>query len=801
MSPLELYGCAALICVAAAVVGWGVLAAAGWRRWSWLAPALGLAVLSILGGTTIYLPGEGIATTIALVAAVAAGTVLWIRRPPGDVPMARSALVVAVLVVLAAWLPFAAGGGFEILGTYVNNDLAFHIYDVEWVRSGAGIEPDHIADGYPLGPHGIVLATSAVTTAGLPAAWTGYLIAVAVLTALASLTLLSGLSPVARTIAALLVGMSYLGASFYVQSAFKETTMALVALGFALALREAVGEGTPQTRPAARLAARAVPPAAFAAASLVVYSGPGLAWPGGTLALWAAVAAWSNRESLRTTLSRRRWLVPSVAVGLFLGATAAALVAWERAADLIGGKDLTGETAVANLFSAIPPYEVLGIGLSNDYRIFAPNDAFASILALLGAVAVGLGVLRLARRRELVLLAALGAAAIAYLVGRYSIGPYAGSKGLAVAAPLVMLTAFVGLAPGPDDRDPWARRGRAALLLAFTALALFSSYLALAGARLDHDDHFEQLAELRPQVEGERVLFLGSDEYAAFALRGASVVSPEATTLGLYVPQDRPAAPRTGERLDFDSVSSAILDSVDYVVTTRSRFASEPPPQFRRVDSTDSFELWQRTGPVTPTQTLREGELPGNFLDCGTEEGREISRLPGFAEVVKAAVIVPFGTPVAADTPGAPMWLKEDADGAIGELPAEASDDRLTRELQLPAGRWELSIQYHSLEPLVVDAPGLLRTELPPNSARLGPYWPLGTVDLDHGVKVPVTVNVVERPFLRRLLGGPPPFRLGPEALVGIMAAVPAGRNRERVPLSEACGRLVDWYVIDEGEK
>ena len=65
-------------------------------------------------------------------------------------------LPVAALTALAASLPFVAGGGLDVMGSYVNNDLAFHLYNAEWLRSHEGIEPQQIADGYPIGPHGLV---------------------------------------------------------------------------------------------------------------------------------------------------------------------------------------------------------------------------------------------------------------------------------------------------------------------------------------------------------------------------------------------------------------------------------------------------------------------------------------------------------------------------------------------------------------------------------------------------------------------------------------------------------------------
>jgi len=120
----------------------------------------------------------------------------------------------------------------------------------------------------------------------------------------------------------------------------------------------------------------------------------------------------------------------------------------------------------------------------------------------------------------------------------------------------------------------------------------------------------------------------------------------------------------------------------------------------------------------------------------------------------------------------------------------------VTAPLQLPAGRWEISLQYHSLEPVIVDAPGLLHTELPPNSSRVGPYWPAGTIELDEPATVEVTVVPQARTGLRGKLTlerG----RTGPETILGTLSAMP-DEEPESVPLSQACGRFVDYYELGE---
>jgi hypothetical protein len=768
----------------------------GRREWSWLAPALGLAVLVVLCGATVYLPGRGTTAAIAFAAAVLASGAVLSRSALDGRRVLQAGLPVVLVVVLAASVPFAAGGGFEVLGSYVNNDLAFHIYNAEWLRAHEGIEPQQVADGYPTGPHGLVVAVSGLTPIDIPAAWMGLLIATAAATALAALNVIERLHPILRTLGALLVGLSYLGASFYVQSAFKETMMALFALGFALALREAAREGSGAAPGRRRDRARAtLGPAAFAAAAFATYSGPGLALVAGTLGLWvvATLLLGTTRAAILDAVRRRRWVLPVAFAGVALAAVILFAV-WDQAADYIGGRDVIGEEALVNLFEPLPATEALGIWLSSDFRITDPvqlatGALLRDLLAALGLVAAALGVWRLARGREVALLSALVAAIAAYLVGRYSLGPYVGSKALAVLAPLVMLFAVVGVAPGPEDREDWARWGRRSLLVVFIGLALCSSYVALAGARLDKDDHDEQLAQFRPVVAAERVLFLGSDEYAPWELRGASVESAFGTPPGLYADIKTATRIQASERADFDSTYPSVLDEFDYAITTNAAYSSVPPPNFRPVDSTASFTLWERTGPTPPARrTLSgEGELPGAELDCERRRGQAISERRGTAYVAKTPpVVAPFGMLLGEDlSEGSQIaWVDE------GE-PQEVS-------LRLTPGRWEISLQYFSTEPLVVEAPGLLHRVMPPNSTRIGPYWAVGALDIEAPRDVEISVEPVERPFLRRLLGGPDAVRTGPQTIIGMLAAARLGEQRKAVPTSEACGRFVDWYEVTD---
>jgi hypothetical protein len=827
MSPLGLYGSLIVILAGSAIAGRAILAASGWRRSSWLEPPIGLAALVTLTGLAIELPGRGITAGLAVGGLIACSALfLWMRSRPARGAYAptgearntghelRTAASVVALAVLAASIPFVAAGGFGVLGKQVNPDLGGHLYNAEWLRSHEGIQPDQLASGYPVGPHGLAVAVSEVTGAGLPESFTAMLIAVVAITAVASLAVFGELPPGRRVLASLLVGFGYLAASFYVQSAFKETLLGMFALTFALVLREVAGEGRTR-RTAKRLTPieTGIPLGLLAAAAVQTYSFPGTAWLAGIAGLWviARLAVANRRRDRRSALADARWALPTAGVALAV-LVLATISVWPRIVDFAGSQErvVAGGEAGTVPFQ-IAPYEVLGIWLSRDFRFEPPNLFLAGILVAIGLLALILGVVQLARRREMALLAGLASGGAIYLGSRILFGFYSEAKALAIASPLVMLVALCGvLGPAPVQRlrasTPFRRRaadrmdrlralgasaiqrdaaplGRAALAVAFVAGALLSTYTVLAGANVDRTDDEEQLALLRPDLEGERVLFLGNDVYAAWELRGALVVGPGQLPRALQIDLP-PGRPPLSVRYDFDSFGRPMLDWADFVITTRAPYASEPPSNFRAVRETESFVLWERVGPTPDRRTLREGEQPGAVLDCSTPEGNRLSQRRGEARVF---------VPPPAYGPGN-GWVDPAAPHPAGPpLPAQPTTERPVRQsLRLEPGRWTLSLQYASTEPLTLQAPGFT-SELPARLDNLGPFWDAGTIEVASAGPVPFTLGIERPPFPRRLVPDPGPPR---SALLGAIVATPSETTRRTVPLRDACGKLVDWYRL-----
>ena len=176
---------------------------------------------------------------------------------------------------------------------------------------------------------------------------------------------------------------------------------------------------------------------------------------------------------------------------------------------------------LGNLRHQLSPFEALGIWPTSEFRLAASDSSHPAAFYLGGLIALAalaVGLPRWLRRYGPAVPAALAAAIFGYLGARLFGTVYTSAKTLAIAAPMVTLVAFGGLlSGGRPARRGWVMPGLAAVLAAAMAL---SSLLVLRQTPVAPTDHANQLAEFRPLVQGQKVLFLGRDNFIAYELRG-----------------------------------------------------------------------------------------------------------------------------------------------------------------------------------------------------------------------------------------------------------------------------------------
>ena len=504
---------------ASAAVGQAIFVACGRRAWSALSPAVGLAALIALAWGTVRLPGEGVATIIAVGLAAACSLLVVRGRTEGGEEALRLALPVAGLALLAASLPFLVEGRFGILGTGLNPDMSQHLFAADRL-AGGGVER-LISDGYPLGPHALVVGLAALGP-GPVQAFDGLTLAISVAACLAPLGLLAGLATWKRVTGALVIGLAYLVASSLVQGAFKETMQALFVLAFAIGLHEIARAWPAAGRPRLLFA---VPLAALAIGSVYAYSFPGLAWLIGAALAWGAIelVIGARGESLHAALARARSALPAVGVA---GAVLVVALAPEvgRLADFADFETFDPDGAgLGNLFNRLSPLEALGIWPSGDFRVEPGDGSVPAILFYLGG-ALGLGALAFGllwwlRRGERAVPAAITAAAALWLYALIAGTPYQEAKALVLVAPLVALVSVRALLAGAPTL----------LAVGFLAAAGGSSALALVNGPVGPDEYSPALAELRPELGNASIVVRAPEEllneehgrdYLVWELRG-----------------------------------------------------------------------------------------------------------------------------------------------------------------------------------------------------------------------------------------------------------------------------------------
>ena len=513
------YAAVLAICAASLAIGQAAIVLCGGRSWSWPAPAVGLALLCAVCWATVRLPGDGVISAIAVLVLTVAAIIYLSSRVEGERDAFRTGWPVALVALLAASLPFAVEGHFGILGTSFNPDMSQHLLAAD--RLAEGHSSQLLAQGYPLGPHSIVVALDKGLGVGLVQGFSGLTIAVAVLACLTALAAFGDLPWLPRSAGALLVGLAYVVASYFAQGAFKETMQALFLLAFVLALREA-------DRSWGDLPLRFVPAALIAVGSIYTYSFPGLIWLGAAAAIWGLL----TRPAPRAL---------GLALVVFL---VAALPEIGRMVDFHSFEtfDPNGP-GLGNLFGQISPFEALGIWPSGDFRL-APGDGAVPAVAYYLGIAFALtlftyGLVWLWRRREAAILSGLAAAALAYAAARVAGTPYTAAKALEIGAPLVAVAILLPLLT-PTCRFPLGIREqsdrRRSLLMVAAALFVLAagvcSLLALANAPVGPTSYSSKLSEYRKLVGEGPTLVLASPQlleeehgepFLAWELRGGRV--------------------------------------------------------------------------------------------------------------------------------------------------------------------------------------------------------------------------------------------------------------------------------------
>jgi hypothetical protein len=383
---------------------------------------------------------------------------------------------------------------------------------------------------------------------------------------------------------------------------------------------------------------------------------------------------------------------------------------------------------------------------------------------------------RLTRAHRLALPAALIPilGAYAYAADKRSI--YLAAKALTVASPLIALTIAAGLLVPLRPRGRRAALALSLLAVAVAVPAAASSFMALREGRVGPEAHAAELSRLKPYMRNGAVLFMPKDDLIQWELVGLPVAQGRHFYAPLTAPLSGAKPTARAGFLDFDDFSHDTLDQYRYAITTNTPYQSMPPRNWHRYKSTRSYILWKRSGRTPLRYPTDLGGTPGMTLDCSSEVGRR--RLAqaggGFALV--------WPTPVVGRSV---LWSNQ----------TFLADSSATMTLNVPRGRWDISLAYAASTGLDVRA-GSLRASMPATTDRVGPFYLVGTVTQPRSGPLAIHVRTKSLGTIGRLLGGhgrtrgldsPSNQPLGPVALTS------HGQRARRVQPKQACGRYTDY--------
>lgn len=765
-----------VMCAVSLVVGQAVSVLAGATSWTWYAAATGFATLMVVTSAAVQLPGEG-RTALAATAVLAVVAAAVLRARSREVLRGLTAAVpTGLLVLVVALLPFLIAGRVEPLGVAFNADFAGHLVLAEALRTGS--EPVNLfysPSGYPSGPHTLVAAIAA-SGAGVEQAFIALLLIVPVLTALTAFGALGALRPGWRVVAAALTGLPFLGASWLMQSAFKEPIQALMVLGVAVAVSHL-------WRSASFKTSSVVPIGLLTGATVLNYSFVGIVWP--VAVLVACVGVLVARGEWRPSRAALPVAARAAAVFAFV-VVVAALPESDKLTAYFGEtvKAGTGVITSGNVDTEVSAFSAAGVWMNPDFRYYPASPFYlGGVLGFFTLVAVAFAAAWWLRRRDLMIPAAAGACLLVYVFIRQTSTPYFTVKALVVLAPLAMLILTAALfQPLPRPRGLLsAARGlpggyHLAAGLAFLGLAGWSSALPLRDAEVGPRERPGELHDLRGLLGQNPTLFLGQEEYLYWELLGVPLRTARiaAGHGDLLVPLRTGKDVLLGRSVDFDTVATPELDEFRYAVAPRTQYASTPPSNWHLRRVTRSYEVWERRGPTLPREVLEDAGAPGARLNCGQSRDRRVSRRAGTALVRPRPVVMGPGGWVTAEGKS-PNFQEEGFATVPTGSPAR-------QQLTLRPGRWDLSLQYRSPTDITVSAPGL-RAVLPAHQDRGGPHWGVGTfLSLRNTTTLTVTAERIRWPGRQR------------PTVLGALAATRSNVDARIVPLRKACGKYVDWY-------
>jgi hypothetical protein len=339
----------------------------------------------------------------------------------------------------------------------------------------------------------------------------------------------------------------------------------------------------------------------------------------------------------------RRWILPAVAgalliVALAIQAVIEASTLFNTARAVVGSSNPLGST-LGQLARPLPLSQISGVWLDGDYRlpVFAspagPLTALASAVMLLLLIP---GAIVSLRRRDAAPVLALITTGLVLLILVPRVVPYAGAKVFAMASPVVVWGAGIGLCA-----FSW-RRLRPAVIAVGAALTLAivaSDLLAYHVDQVSPTNRMLAIEDVADHFAGRGLLlFNESDEYVKYFARAAQTIAPFDSITPDRVQLIDIGGSIFNQFFDLDQETLSYVESFPLIVTRRSPTASRPPSNYKLVYTNAYYDAWARQSHPTvlghlPLQSQWQGSaIPA----CGLLAATLVTGAPHGGELIAA---------------------------------------------------------------------------------------------------------------------------------------------------------------------
>jgi hypothetical protein len=569
----------------------------------------------------------------------------------------------ALCVFVLFMLPVLVSGHWLWVGYNFDNDTSVQFLLTQHLKqmgtdmvspqltTASAVIDTYLGTSYPLGAHAELATLSGLLHTGPAVLYQAYLSALAALVAMAVAV---AAAPAIGSRRAAVVGFAAAAANLFFQYAMQGNVKEIAMASMTITAFALIAEGLRARRVQSGIALASI----ALAAMLCTYGAAGSPYVVAAIGATALTLVVFERR-----LPRLSWVAP--------GALGAALVALLSLPALVGFSQLFsavqttvgvsstpatgGGSTLGQLVRALPLSQISGVWLNGDYRIPVSGHA-GDLTALASAVILLLlipGVLFSLRRRDAGPLIATITTGLVLLIIIPRVTPYAAGKVYAMASPVVVWVAGVGLC---SLRRRWLALAAGAAGVALTLAIVISDLLAY---HVDQPSPTSRMLAIQATAEhfasSGPVLFNESDEFIKFFAGSTYTIAPFDSITPMRALLINPSVSLFDYFFDLDEETLQYVESFPVIVTRRSPIVSRPPSNYRLVYSNSLYLGWKRQSrPVVLAHLPLQSEWSGTATPACTSLASLIHDAPRGSELIEAVTPPQTGFSVL-DAPKLPL--------------------------------------------------------------------------------------------------------------------------------------------------